>query len=58
MTIAEQEKHDKIFYAFWEDIFDNMSDEVLESTMFMIKKFNALNDLAKEEHCYRNETIE
>ena len=58
MTNAEQEKHDKVFYAFWEDIFDNMSDEVLESTIFMIKKFNALNALAKEEHDYRNETID
>jgi len=54
MTVGEQAKHDKVFYAFWEDIVDRMSDDVLESTMYMIKEFDALNDLIKEEYEYRN----
>lgn len=58
MTATEQAKHDKVFYAFWEDIFDKMSDEVLESTIYMINQFNALNDLAREEHGYRSEVID
>lgn len=58
MNIAEQAKHDRIFYAFWENIFDKMSDEVLESTIYMINQFNALNDLAREEHGYRSEVID
>jgi hypothetical protein len=54
MTIGEQDKHDKAFYAFWENIVDRLSDDVLESTMYMIKEFDALNDLIKEEYEYRN----
>jgi hypothetical protein len=53
MTITEIDNHDKVFYAFWEKIFDEMPDNVLESTLVMIKEFNALNQLAKEEHGYR-----
>lgn len=58
MTITEIDKHDKVFYAFWEKIFDEMPDDVLESTMVMIKEFNALNDLAKEERGYRTAGME
>ena len=58
MTVGEQAKHDKVFYAFWEDIVDRMSDDVLESTMYMIKEFNALNDLVKEEYAYRTQSFE
>ena len=57
MTIDEQAKHDKVFYAFWEKIFDEMPDDVLESTIVMIKEFNALNQLAKEEHGYRSNCL-
>ena len=58
MTVTDRAEHDKRFYAFWEDVFDKMSDDVLESTMYMIKEFNALNALAKEEHGYRTATID
>jgi hypothetical protein len=51
-------KHDKAFYTFWEDIADRMSDDVLESTMYMIKNFDALNKLIKEEHAYRSQSFE
>lgn len=54
MTDYEIAKHDKVFYSFWEKIFDEMPDDVLESTIVMMKKFNALNKLAKEEHGYRS----
>jgi hypothetical protein len=52
--ISEDKKHDDIFYRTWENIVDRMSDDVLESTMYMIKQFDALNDLIKEEYEYRN----
>ena len=58
MTIAEIDNHDKVFYAFWEKVFDEMPDDVLESTLVMIKEFNALNQLAKEEHGYRSAGME
>jgi hypothetical protein len=58
MTITEIDKHDKVFYAFWEKIFDEMPDDVLESTLVMIKEFNSLNQLAKEEHGYRSQGME
>lgn len=58
MTIKDIDKHDKVFYAFWEKIFDEMPDDVLESTIVMIKEFNALNDLAKEERGYRTAGME
>lgn len=54
MANTEEAKHDKAFYAFWENIVDRLSDDVLESTMYMIKEFDALNDLIKEEYEYRN----
>lgn len=38
MTATEIDKHDKTFYAFWEKVFDEMPDDVLESTIVMIKK--------------------
>jgi hypothetical protein len=58
MTTTEIDKHDKVFYSFWEKIFDEMPDDVLESTIVMMKKFNALNELAKEEHGYRSAGFE
>ncbi len=58
MTVGEQAKHDKAFYSFWEDIVDRMSDDVLESTMYMIKEFDALNALLKEEYAYRTQSFE
>lgn len=54
MTVIELTEHDRKFYAFWEKIFDEMPDDVLESTLVMIKEFNALNDLAEEEQAYRS----
>jgi len=58
MTNTEEAKHDKAFYTFWEDIVDRMSDDVLESTLYMIKNFDALNALIKEEHGYRTQSFE
>jgi hypothetical protein len=54
MTNEELANHDRKFYAYWERIFDSMPDDIVESTVVMIKKFNALNQLAKEEHGYRS----
>jgi hypothetical protein len=51
---GEEKKHDRAFFSYWENIVDRMPDDVLESTLYMIKKFNALNDLVKEEYEYRN----
>lgn len=53
MTAIELTEHDRKFYAYWERIFDSMPDDIVESTVVMIKKFNALNELAKEEQAYR-----
>ena len=58
MTVGEQAKHDKAFYSFWENVVDRMPDDVLESTMYMIKNFNALNKLVKEEYAYRTQSFE
>lgn len=51
---GEEKKHDRAFFSYWENIVDRMPDDVLESTLYMIKKYNALNDLVKEEYEYRN----
>ena len=53
-TIGEDTKQDAIFYRTWESIIDNLSDEALEATMYMIKNFNELNNIVKEEYRYRN----
>ena len=53
MTVGELDKHDKVFYNFWEKVFQDIPDDVLESTLVMIKEFNSLNEIAKEEHGYR-----
>jgi len=58
MTATEIDKHDKVFYKFWEKVFDEMPEDVLDSTLVMIKEFNALNKLAKEEHGYRSAGME
>jgi len=48
--------HQERFYEFWEKLFDGMSDEVLESTIYMIKQYDELNALAKQELGYRSST--
>jgi len=48
----------RTFYNVWEDIVDRLSDEELEATMHMIKKYDELNKLVDEEYRYRNSTIE
>lgn len=58
MTTIELAEHDRKFYAYWEKIFDAMPDDIVESTVVMIKKFNALNELAKEEQAYRSAGME
>jgi len=56
VTINQDSQHQERFYQFWEKLFDGMSDEVLESTIYMIKEYNELNTLAKQEQGYRNST--
>ena len=56
VTINQDGQHQERFYQFWEKLFDEMSDEVLESTIYMIKEYNELNTLAKQEQGYRNST--
>ena len=58
MTVNEIEAHEKIFYKFWERLIEGMPDDVLESTMIMIKNYNELNQLVKQEHDYRNAHME
>ena len=58
MTVAEIHAHEEIFYKFWERLIDEMPDDVLESTMLMIKNCNELNKLVKQEHGYRNAHME
>lgn len=53
--VSEDKKHDDIFYRTWENIVDRLSDEELESTMYMIKNFNELNKLVRDEYRYRSE---
>ena len=55
-VLSEEQKD--IFYNFWEKLIDEMPDDVLESTLMMIKKHNELNKLVKQEHGYRNAHIE
>ena len=55
-VLSEEQK--EIFYNFWERLIDEMPDDVLESTLMMIKKHNELNKLVKQEHGYRNAHIE
>lgn len=54
MNVREFDKHSQVFYSFWEKFVDSIPDDVLESTIFMIKNSNSLNELIKEEHGYRN----
>lgn len=54
MTVNEIDTHAEIFYKFWERLIEGMPDDVLESTMLMIKNCNELNNLVKQEHGYRN----
>lgn len=54
MIVSEFNKHSQVFYSFWEKFVDGIPDDVLESTIFMIKSSNALNELIKEEYGYRN----
>jgi hypothetical protein len=42
-----------IFYKFWEEISDKLSDEQLKATMFMIRHYDALNMVIKDEYRYR-----
>lgn len=58
MTVAEIHTHEEIFYKFWENLIQGMPDDVLESTMLMIKNCNELNELIKQEHGYRNANME
>jgi len=58
MTVAEIDTHEEIFYKFWESLIERMPDDVLESTMLMIKNYNELNELIKQEHGYRNADME
>jgi hypothetical protein len=53
-TIKEDDKHSDIFYAYWERVFEEMPDSVLESTIYMINSFDSLNDLAREQYDNRN----
>jgi hypothetical protein len=46
-------KHDDIFYRVWENVVDRLSDEELEATAYMIRNYDALNKLIKEETRYR-----
>lgn len=46
------------FYDLWEDFFDKMSDEDLEIAIYMIKRYNALNQVAKDEYAYRTHAPE
>lgn len=55
MTDTELEQVEKVFYGFWEKVLNEMPDDAMEATMTMIKKFNALNDLVREYHTYRND---
>jgi len=54
----QRKNYDQIFYNTWEDIVDRLSDEELEATMHMIKRYDELNKLVDEEYRYRNSTIE
>jgi hypothetical protein len=58
MTVAEIHTHEERFYKFWEKLIEGMPDDVLESTMLMIKNCNELNELIKQEHGYRNADME
>lgn len=53
MTVSEFDKHSQVFYSFWEKFVDTIPDDVLESTIFMTKNCNSLNELIEEEHGYR-----
>jgi hypothetical protein len=49
----QRTNYDRIFYNIWEDIVDRLSDEELEATMHMIKNYDELNKLIKDQARYR-----
>jgi hypothetical protein len=56
--VSDDQKHDILFYRTWEDIVDGLSDDQLTSTLYMIRNFDELNKLIKDEYRYRNEMVE
>lgn len=56
MTHEQRRSYERIFYPFWEKIFDIMPDEVLASTVALMNNpdsRNVLNELAEEYHRWR-----
>lgn len=58
MTINESFAHEEVFYRYWERLISSIPDDVLESTIYMIKEFDDLNLLVKQEHGYRKASME
>ena len=56
-TMIDEEKIETVFYNTWEDIIERLSDEQLDATMYMIKRYNDLNKLIDEQYRYRNEIV-
>jgi hypothetical protein len=56
MTHAQRRAYEGIFYPFWEKIFDEMPDEVMASTVALLKNpgtRSIVNDLIEDYHRYR-----
>lgn len=58
MTIDESHIHEEVFFKYWERLISSMPDDVLESTIYMIKEFDDLNLLVKQEYGYRKASME
>jgi hypothetical protein len=56
--VSDDQKHNILFYRTWEGIVDGLSDDQLTSTLYMIRNFDELNKLIKDEYRYRNEMVE
>lgn len=50
----QRKNYDQIFYNAWDHIVNELSDEELEATMHMIKNYDELNQLIKDQARYRS----
>lgn len=46
-------KYEKAFYNIWEGLVNDLSEDDLDATVYMIKKYNELNKLVLDEKRYR-----
>jgi hypothetical protein len=46
-------KYEKAFYNIWEGFVNDLSDDDLDATVYMIKKYNELSKLVLDEKRYR-----